>query len=84
MEINKNLLKYSPSELYGLRCAAKSICDDYAEMSSTYNLVHGGSSYDELPPETKALINERQRFFGYVQQINQVLELKLKEVFNEN
>jgi len=84
MEINKNLMKYSAGELYGLRCAAKSICDDYAEIASTYNLVHGVSSYDELPKETKVLIDERQRFFGYVQQINQALELKLKEVFDEN
>lgn len=74
----------SIGELYSLKSAAKSICDDYAEMATTYSLVHGNKTFDELHDDEKEIIRERQLFYGYVQKINNKLKEKFKEVLEDD
>ena len=71
----------SYSELYSLRCAAKSICDDLSEMATTYSVVNGNVPFDELPNEMQRYISERQEFYGYVQEINEILKNKIRQEF---
>ena len=80
----KNLEDMNYSELYSLRCAAKSICDDLSEMATTYSIVNGSVEYRDLPVEMQKTITERQEFYGYVQCINEYLKNKIRETFKDD
>ena len=79
----KKLQDMDFSELYSLRCAAKSICDDLSEMATTYSVVNGNVEFCDLPAEMQKTITERQEFYGYVQRINEHLKTKIRETFSE-
>lgn len=83
MVMKKKISEMNYSELYSLRCAAKSILDDLSEMATMYNVVNGNQNYDELSYDMKKIINERQEFYGYVQVVNEIMKTKIREEFKQ-
>lgn len=82
--MKKDFKDMSYAELYSLRCAAKSICDDLSEMATTYSVVHGNKQFQDLPDDMQQLISERQEFYGYIQTLNDVLKNKIREEFKND
>jgi hypothetical protein len=79
----ENLKKKSLNELVDLRNATESVCEDYANLLTSYATMSADPAFQRMPPGTKMAYDRRGKFVKLLNRIKSIIEDKLMEIYDE-
>ena len=79
----ENLKKKSLNELVDLRNATESVCEDYANLLTSYATMSADPAFQRMPPGTKMAYDRRGKFVKLLNRIKLIIEDKLMEIYDE-
>ena len=79
----ENLRKKSLNELVDLKNAVESVCEDYANLLTTYATMSADPAFQRTPPGTKAAYDKRGKFVELLNTVKSIIEEKLMEIYDE-
>lgn len=79
----ENLRKKSLNELVDLKNAVESVCEDYANLLTSYATMSADPAFQRMPPGTKAAYDKRGKFVEMLNTIKSIIEEKLMDIYNE-
>jgi hypothetical protein len=79
----ENLKKKSLNELVDLRNATESVCEDYANLLTSYATMSADPAFQRMPSGTKMAYNRRGKFVKLLNRIKSIIEDKLMEIYDE-
>ena len=79
----ENLRKKSLNELVGLKNAVESVCEDYANLLTSYATMSADPAFQRMPPGTKMAYDRRGKFVKLLNRIKSIIEDKLMEIYDE-
>lgn len=82
MNVEK-LRKKSLNELVDLRNATESVCEDYANLLTSYATMSADPAFQRMPPGTKMAYDRRGKFVKLLNRIKSIIEDKLMEIYDE-
>lgn len=79
----ENLKKKSLNELVDLRNATEAVCEDYANLLTSYATMSADPAFQRMPPGTKMAYDRRGKFVKLLNTIKFIIEDKLMEIYDE-
>lgn len=79
----ENLKKKSLNELVDLRNATEAVCEDYANLLTSYATMSADPAFQRMPPGTKMAYDRRGKFVKLLNRIKSIIEDKLMEIYDE-
>lgn len=79
----ENLKKKSLNELVDLKNAVESVCEDYANLLTSYATMSADPAFQRMPPGTKMAYDRRGKFVNLLNRIKLIIEDKLMEIYDE-
>lgn len=79
----ENLKKKSLNELVDLKNAVESVCEDYANLLTSYATMSADPAFQRMPPGTKMAYDRRGKFVKLLNRIKSIIEDKLMEIYDE-
>lgn len=79
----ENLRKKSLNELVDLKNAVESVCEDYANLLTTYATMSADPAFQRMPPDTKAAYDKRGKFVELLNTVKSIIEEKLMDIYYE-
>ena len=79
----ENLKKKSLNELVDLKNAVESVCEDYANLLTSYATMSAAPAFQRMPPGTKMAYDRRGKFVKLLNRIKSIIEDKLMEIYDE-
>ena len=79
----ENLKKKSLNELVDLKNATESVCEDYANLLTSYATMSADPAFQRMPPGTKMAYDRRGKFVKLLNRIKSIIEDKLMEIYDE-
>ena len=79
----ENLKKKSLNELVDLRNATETVCEDYANLLTSYATMSADPAFQRMPPGTKMAYDRRGKFVKLLNRIKSIIEDKLMEIYDE-
>ena len=79
----ENLKKKSLNELVDLKNAVESVCEDYANLLTSYATMSADPAFQRMPPGTKMAYEKRGKFVELLNTVKSIIEEKLMEIYEE-
>lgn len=79
----ENLKKKSLNELVDLKNATEAVCEDYANLLTSYATMSADPAFQRMPPGTKMAYDRRGKFVKLLNRIKSIIEDKLMEIYDE-
>lgn len=80
----EELDKLSFEKLVSLYGIINEFCAEYARMTDGYSLATGDIKFEDMPIETRKMIEERQMLFSYKNKIKDILKYKIIKIMSED